>query len=50
MDGITTSETFDRYNENREVFIQSEALKIFENTEDENVKLRVLELLEKAAC
>lgn len=44
------SEIFDRYNENKEVFIQSEALKIFENTEDEQIKLQALELLRKTAC
>lgn len=44
------SKTFDRYNENKEAFIETEALKIFESTENEQIKLQALELLRKTAC
>ncbi|MDE6052189.1 MAG: hypothetical protein K2G55_00200 [Lachnospiraceae bacterium] len=42
-------ETMDKFNENNQNFICTEALKIFYRTQSEEIALRALELLERVA-
>ena len=42
-------ETMEKFNDNKQSFICTEALKIFYKTQHEEIAIRALELLEKAA-